>query len=244
MITLMSDRYAPITSAIGLLQKPFDDAVHGLEAWRRRLHPRVRVTQQDGPLPALLRRLEPLTTAVSPRELLVDTDSDWVAYFDCGHHGSDPFSTVGYLAEALKCQSLAIATVPHTMGTGLETPGRYGAVQFELFGPERTDFLNTVRAVSAAFDTEWRFDANGTVQDFEQVDRYAARRIRDRFTSRMLADYCAALGVRPFEEAFYRDRGALVESTFRMPPDVESMTLEQAQKLLGIVPGVPEQLPD
>jgi hypothetical protein len=48
------------------------------------------VTQQDGPLPALLRRLEPLVTGTRPRELLVDTDSDWMAYFDCGYRGGDP----------------------------------------------------------------------------------------------------------------------------------------------------------
>jgi hypothetical protein len=34
MITLMSERFAPITSHIGFLRLPFDAAVESLRAWR------------------------------------------------------------------------------------------------------------------------------------------------------------------------------------------------------------------
>ncbi len=245
MLTLMSDRFAPITSMIGFLRCPFDEAVDGLRAWRQHLHRRVSVSSLLDGLPTLLRALEPLTGRVRPRELLVATAGDWVAYFDCGVRGADPVSAIGYLSRALGCQGLAVTSVPHTAGTGLEVPGRYGAVQFELFGPLATDFLNYVRTVSVAYDgSGWRFDAAGTVQDFEQVDRYAARRVRDRFTSQMLAEYCAALGVRALEENFYNHRGALVESAVSISSDAKVLSLEEAQKWLGIVPGAAEKVSD
>ncbi|MFI5729243.1 hypothetical protein ACIA49_03920 [Kribbella sp. NPDC051587] len=42
------------------------------------------------------------------QKLLVGTAGDrWMAYFDCGFQGTDAVSTVGYLAEQLKCQGLA-----------------------------------------------------------------------------------------------------------------------------------------
>jgi hypothetical protein len=244
VITLLSDRFAPTTSRFGFLEVPLDVAAEGLRAWRQKLHGRAKAVAVGGTLAEMLERLPPLTGGVRPRELLVGTAGDrWTAYFDCGFQGTDAVSTVGYLAEQLKCQGLAIDSTPHTLGTGLETPGRYGAVQFELFGPLQTDFLNYVRTISASHDgSRWRFDADGTVQAFEQPDRYQARTVREKFTSEMLAEYAAALGVRPFDETFYAGRGVLVESRQKVPRKGQSMSLADTQQYWGIVPGVADQV--
>jgi hypothetical protein len=193
----------------------------------------------------MLKRLPPLTGGVRPRELLVGTVGDcWTAYFDCAFQGSDPSSTVGHLSQALQCQGVTVSSAPHTVGTSLETPGRYGGVQFELYGPLQTDFINYVRTISAAHDGDrWRFDADGTVQAFEQTDRYQARRIRDRFTSEMLAAYAAELGLRPFDEDFYSDRGVLIETRQKVPREGKVMSLHDTQHFWGIVPGVADQIP-
>jgi hypothetical protein len=242
---LLSDRYAPITSSIGFLQLPLKETAKGLARWREQhLHAAVKVTEVRGALPELFRSLEPLTGGVRPRELLVATAGDWTAYFACGVQGGDPVSTVSHLAATVQCHGLAVTCVPHTLGTSLERHGRYGAVQFEMYGPLPTDFLNYVRTVSATHDgSRWRFDANGTVQPFEQTNAYTARRVRDRFTSAMLADYCAALGVRPFDESFYLERGLLVQSPVSVPPGGKVLTLAETQEWLGIVPGVADQVP-
>jgi hypothetical protein len=174
MRLLLSDRYAPITSAIGFLELPLEEAGKGLLAWRKELFGwRTKASAVSGSLPEMLERLPPLTGGVRPRELLVGTFGDrWTAYFDCAFQGSDPSSTVGHLSQALQCQGVTVSSVPHTVGTSLATPGRYGGVQFELYGPLQTDFINYVRTISAAHDGErWRFDADGTVQAFEQTDR-------------------------------------------------------------------------
>ncbi|GAB3932477.1 hypothetical protein GCM10029976_038490 [Kribbella albertanoniae] len=245
MITLLSDRFAPITSRFGFLEVPLEVAAAGLGVWRQQLHGRAKAEPVGGSLAEMLERLPPLTGGVRPRELLVGTVGDrWTAYFDCGFQGTDAVSTVGYLAEELKCQGLAIDSTPHTFGTGLETPGRYGAVQFELFGPLQTDFLNYVRTISAAHDgSRWSFEANGTVQAFEDPDRYEARRVRDKFTSEMLAEYAAELGVRPFDEDFYADQGILIESRQKVPRKGKSMSLADTQHYWGIVPGIADRVP-
>ncbi|WP_205649263.1 hypothetical protein, partial [Schaalia canis] len=41
--------------------------------------------------------------------------------------------------------------------------------------------------------------------DFEDRGAYESRRVVDRFTPAMLVEYCAALGLRPFDEDFYAD---------------------------------------
>ena len=115
---------------------------------------------------------------------------------------TDPVSSVGFLSQDLACQGMSVATVPHTLGTGLEPLGRYGGVQWQLYGPLR-NFLNYVRGVSVANDDgRWRFDAIGTVQPYERVEVYQARKVRDRFTTELMAAYCEELGVRLFDEYF------------------------------------------
>jgi hypothetical protein len=243
MRTLLSDRCAPVTSAIGFLEAPLQRAADTLLTWRRHLYGDAAATALAVlPLDELLAHLEPLTAGVRPRELLVATAGPWSAYFDCGFAGGDPTSAIGYLSQRIGCRGVTIASIPDTAGTKHETPGRWGAVQFELFGPDPTDFLNYVRTVSAVNDGgRWRFHANGEVQDFEDLAAYARRRKRERFTSHMLADYCAALGLRPLDEDFYKPRAVLLESS--TPEAALEMTLPEAQARQGIVPGVADSLP-
>jgi hypothetical protein len=81
------------------------------------------------------------------------------------------------------------------------------------------------------------------VQAFEQTDRYLARKIRDRFTSETLAAYAAELGLRPFDEDFYSDRGVLIETRQKVPKEGKVMSLADTQHFWGIVPGVADQIP-
>jgi hypothetical protein len=242
--TLLSDRFAPITSAIGFLEIGLDEATDALLTWRRRLYGDAKATERREPLAEVLCSLEPLTLGVRPRELLVATVSPWTAYFDCGANGGDPVSTVGYLCTVIGCRGAVAVSIPDTAGTRHEHPGRYGAVQFELYGPDMTEFLNYIRTVSAVNDGgRWRFDANGTVQDFEDLDAYRRRRKRDRFTSDMLAGYLAALGLRPFDDDFYEPQSVLVTSNQPVPEGGLALSLADAQARQGIVPGVADELP-
>lgn len=237
MKTLLDDRFAPITSSIGYLRQDLDSAADALIRWRRELFTVVESVQMMAALPECLPLLEPLTGGARPRELLVEVSGGWTAYFDCSLRGTDAVSTIGYLSERIGCQGLAVVTVPHTVhdrGTG----GQMGSVQFEMFGPLRTDFMNSVRSISASFDgNRWVFHASGTEQWFENSDAYKSRRIRDRFTAQMIDDYAKALELDVFDPAAYGPRAVLVSSNQVVPPSGSVMSLEEVQRWLGIVPG-------
>jgi len=236
--TLLSERFAPITSSIGFLELSLEEAAQGLESWRRSLYPDVTVSHPTDGFPDVLGRLQPLTGGARPRELLIRVGRGWTAYFDNSLRGTDAVSAIGYLSTRLLCQGLAIDVVPHTAGASGVRHGRMGAVQFELYGPLQTEFLNYVRTVSVVFDGDrWRFTATGTEQPFEETEAYQARRVRDRFTSEMLERYCRALGIEVFDPRSYGPEAVFVESAVPMAPDGLVMTLQEVQEWLEIAPG-------
>jgi hypothetical protein len=228
---LWDDAYAPLTSTIGFLASPVEDTAAALRDWRAELHGTAEISRVEAGVPNCLSALEPLTGGVRPRELLIPTtDAGWTALFDCGVAGGDQVTTLGFLAERLGAQAVVVTSVP-------DSPGRYGARQLELFAPIPTDFLNYVRTISVVReDSGWRFDADGTVQDFEDVGAYRRRRVVDRFTDDMLVEYAAALGLRPYDPAFYGRPALLVTNPSTPPPDGVELTLEEARRFVGAEP--------
>lgn len=235
-MTFRGDKCAPVTSSIGFLRAPLGGVSDALYGWRSQIHGRVERVRLPGGLVDNVGRLEPLSVGAHPRALVVATGNpEWTALFDNGANGGDPDTTVGYLAEKILCQGLVVESIPGaTTTTG---PRRYGAIQFEMFGPVRTDFLNYVRTVSVTQDgTRWRFDQGGTVQDFEDLAAYRRRRVVDRFTLSMLIDYAAALGVHPFDPDFYLGPSVLVMSPLPTDVGLRSMSIAEAQRMHGIRP--------
>ncbi len=234
MRTLLGETFAPVTTSVGFLKVGLDVASDALAQWSRSHVPRVAIEELDRGFPEVLHALEPLTGGVRPRELLVEVSGGWTAYFDCGIQGTDAVSTVGYLAEAIKCQGLVIVTEPHTIGSPKVRRGRHGSVQFQMFGPDQTDFLNYVRTLTVAYDgTRWVFIASGAVQPFEEVERYKARRVRDRFDSETLERYCRAVGVDVFNANAYGPRSVLVRSSLEVPTGGLVMSLKRSPGLVG-----------
>lgn len=239
MRTLLSERFAPITAEVGFLELPLEEAAAGLEEWRRSLHPdrSLRIERPTEGFPEMLHRLEPLTAPGIPRELLVGAGK-WTAYLNNALHGTDAEPKIGYLSEALGCQGVVVRTTPHI------PDDREGSVQFLLFGPLRTDWLNYVRSVGVACEGgSWEFFASGTEQPFEEPEAYRARRVRDRFTSHMLERYCQALGIEVFNPGAYGPEGVFFEKTLSPSKPPRTMTLEEVQSYLGIVPGMADELP-
>jgi hypothetical protein len=242
MLSLLSDQYAPITTEIGYIRAPLDQAATELVTWRAELGRQVATTPVVEPFPQNLYRLEPLLTGAYPRELLIATDSEWVAYFACGARGSDPMTLCQMLTRRRGWDAATITCEPHTIGR-LEQPGRWGGVQFALFGPQAEN--GHVRTISTVNDSgKWRFDAIGAPQGFERLDAYKTKRVRERFTSTMLNDYCNALGIRPFDPDFYTGPAVLLEEpNVALPANPTFYTLRQAQQLVGIQPGLADTLP-
>jgi hypothetical protein len=209
MIGLLPD-WHPITFAWGILAVDFDRGANLFGNWRRKTRVRVSERELTGQLSKMLQHMDPLTQPPA-RELIVQTRSGGLAYFQNAVHGADPAVPVSYLAKELGCVGVAVRCIPNTIKK--DGTGSYGAVSFELFGKHPTDFLNYIRSVAAANDGgRWVFTATGTVQEFEDLDQYKARRIADRFTPEMLKRYGESLGLDLFSEEFYGGRARLFES--------------------------------
>ena len=123
-----------------------------------------------------------------------------------------------------------MVAVPNTIR---KDKGRFGAVMLEMYGPHRTAWLNSVRAVGASNDGgRWVFDQFGEPFPFEKVEQYQARKVKDRFTFDMLKEYLRHLGLSPFEEDFYLPEGApawLSERKGPVLPTHQEYTLAQAR---------------
>lgn len=226
------DRFIPLTFIIGFFESPLEMVIDAYLTWTKKNHRTVEIRPVDGGLSSGLSHLEPLSMPPR-RHLLLSTESQWTAYFDNGINGPDPRTPVMYLTQRLHCRGVVITCVPHTFNDDDGT-GAYGGVQFEMFAPEPREFLNYERSVSAVHDgSRWCFHTQGAVQPFEQVEQYSARKIRDRFTPEMLESYGSALGLRIFDETFYRGPGLLVVVHDPLRQGPRELTLIEAQRQLG-----------
>jgi hypothetical protein len=240
--SLLSERFAPITSSIGFLEVPLVEVLEVLRDWRTELYRHVTITRLETGFPDALRSLEPLVLGARPREILVAAGG-WTAYFDSGGNGTDAGPPVGVLAERIGCQGLVATAVPNIRRVSGVQLRRYGQVMWQLFGPLDGHFLNYVRTIGLTNDGVWHFDLVGTEQAFEETDAYAATNVRHRFTSEMLERYCREIGIDVFNENFYGPECVLVESDLRLPTKLDELTLVEAQQRLGIVPGVVDTVP-
>ena len=233
---LLEDRWAPVTSTMGFLELGAEQAAQAFATWQRGLMaPRgitVGVLPVTGTLEQVLSSLLPLASGETQRELFIPTRSAWTAYLENGWTGTDAVSPMRYMTRWLGCRSMRVVAVPHTLRK--HQGGRYGAVMLDVFGPEQPGTIhNYVRALEVANDGgRWVFDQSGAPFPFEQVEKYQARRVRDRFTFEMLKDYLRHLGLAPFEEDFYLPPGScawLVQKTGPFTTVGREYTLEEAR---------------
>lgn len=222
MKTLLDDRFAPITYSWGFLDAPFQRVVDETVSWQKSIFLRVETLALEGSLSGCLVHLEPLITP--PRKkLLLRTKSNWVPYFDNGVNGGDPSSFVGYMSERLRCRGLAVTCIPNT------------AVRFELYSPEKRDWLNLERSIAAVNDYgKWTFRTTGSVQPFEKTEQYKAKAVKDRFTAELSEEYCAALGIRLSDQDFYGPTGLLINICDPLPSSSIPISLAEARKRIGL----------
>lgn len=176
------DRFAPTTSDYGLLALPLQQAAAAYAALWANEPVNMRQHDLQGSPDDLFAKLEPLSMALD-RTLLVANGDNWTSYFANGLFGSDVFLPVSRMAAARGCTGLRVArSTTATIFEAYECPERGG------------DGLNSRRSIFAARDGGWKFGSSGEPYAFEDVSRYGAKRIRDRFTPEHLDDLLAGLG--------------------------------------------------
>lgn len=207
---LYDDRYAPITKEIEFIECDAKTAADAFQEWQTPIQSArgVRLNRRElaGDFPAKLECLLPLTSHEARRILFLPTRSNWTAYLDSGWRGTDA-SAVRFLSKTIGCRGIRAVCAPDTMR---KTPtgelGRYGATILEVYAADASgcSFLNVQRSIFAANDGgRWKFGANGQPFAFEDLERYTARQIRDRFTPEMLDEYLRHFGIDFFSPDFY-----------------------------------------
>jgi hypothetical protein len=232
--TLLNDEFAPLTYQVGFLEATLENALEVFLKWQSEIGAEFdrqpRHERLAGSLRQALARLEPLTTPPT-KVLLMETRSQWTAFFDNGLRVSDPESPVGHLCTILPSRGVVVHCAPDRSQTRDRNALRiYGIVSFRMFAAQKTSWSNQERAVVAMNDGgSWLFSADGIQQPFEEPESYKARRIADRLTGKMLERYCKALGIRVFDEAFYGTKAALINTIQKLPPGAPVMSLEEAR---------------
>jgi hypothetical protein len=198
----------------------------------------VKCKDVSGRLEEVLRALAPLTSIERRRFLFVPTDGPWTAFFDNGYRGADPESVLSHMAMQLKCRGVKVIAIPDTReGEFKGAHGRYGNFELQVYGAERTHFLNYVRTIQLSNQGEkWVFTQTGTPFSFEDEGQYKARKVKDRFSFQLLGQYARALGLRPFDESFYlpteHPSAVLIEKVGPANPKMEEFTIGDARRLL------------
>jgi hypothetical protein len=233
--TLLNNRFAPITFEFGFIEAPVAVVADFIVQWTEGLSRPVVARQLSCALPDALQQIEPLTMPPT-RQLLAETRSPWTAYFDNSVIGTDAGPVVTYVSSQLKCRGLRLLCSPNTMTKHTERGhGNYGALSFELISPESQESLSYERVVYLMNDGgRWEFRAQGTVQSFEQTERYDAKKLVDRFTSEMLADYCRAIGIHLFDESFYGPECFVLYFPGREAPGTKPKSLAEVQAKLDL----------
>ncbi len=89
-------------------------------------------------------------------------------------------------------------------------------------GPRRPDNLNYVRTISAVDEGggNWEFHQSGKPFPFEDLSRYSAQRIRDRFRVELLLGYLSHFDIDLFDAEFYRGPAVMIEHTAPKHPEM------------------------
>lgn len=176
------DRFSPTTRDYGLLALSLEKAASAYAAFWANEPVVMRRSDIQGSPEDLFAQLAPLSAALD-RTLLVANGDNWTSYFANGIFGSDVFLPVSRMAAARGCTGLRVARLP-------------AGTIFEAYeGPERGgDRINYRRSIHAVRDGVWKFGSSGEPYSFEDVSRYEAKRVKDRFTPEHLDDLLAGLG--------------------------------------------------
>lgn len=225
--------YMPTTFSVGFLECKPDVFVDAYVNWRSRHGYNPRVRQVDS-IESGIRTLDPLSTPPD-RFLIAGTLSRWSAYLDNGVNGSDPFSPIGHLAQVIQCQGVLLTCSPHIVIGGKVTS--YYAVKFEIYGPQKTEWLNLVRGICVYNDGgPWKFYEKGKQMEFEDPSQYDKFNLMERFTPETMNTYCNSLGIYPFKPEFYGPKCWVIDIT--APADRvtarKSMTRAEARQRFGL----------
>jgi hypothetical protein len=210
---LFNSEFSPLMNRIGFIKADIDLVVAAFTEWffNTPQSNKGRPITKTGNLSVrqLLKELLPFYFPV--KYAFIPTRSNWLAYVDnrsleCGSAGFT--RKIGSL---LNVQSLEIGAWEKNWWNDPKPVNGWGGGFFTL-----NNCNDVIRSVSLMYDDTWDFDVAGEPLPFEEIDRYAEKFAKNRFTPEMLERYCKAMGIDFFNEDFYAPEGTtsfLIEET-------------------------------
>jgi hypothetical protein len=227
------EKWSPVTHDFGLIRAPFEQVLNGFQNWHSSIGIEYARTEISSSLANAFESLLPLSNSKT-RRLFVATRSDWVACFQNGIQGSDPFPAMNYLATHMGVVAMRVCCTADA--------AKFPAVIWEVYSPESLGGappLGYRRSIAAVNEGRgWTFEESGERFPFERSDQYDKRRKRDRFTRDMLRDYLREFGIALFSDDFFLVDSATPAVSLQQRTRLSScpeFTLEQ------VIAGVPWQ---
>jgi hypothetical protein len=193
-----------VRRSIGLVQADSRTAAGAFSTWLNEiLEPagiRMESREVRGDLSTILPNLLPIDSPLT-KSLFIPSKGTWTVLFENGPFGADA-GHVHVLAERLKSAAMSIVAMP------VSNPNNYyGAVIWEVCNGDGT-FRRTLYAMDDG--GRWDFYSAGDPFEFEDLARYSATRIRDRFTIQMLEEYLAHMEIFPLRDDWFREEGSIL----------------------------------
>lgn len=190
---LLGGEASPIGWWVTFVEAPMDEVERWLtERW---FDGREFTMAEPGRYPACLGALEPLESPWT-RHLIIDAGG-WTMHLSNSLLGGDPSAPGPAMSRDLDRR---VVVAGHSQRHG---PGHEGTALW-VFGPDGEPPLQYVRTVQVdCADGRWSWHESGEPLVFEQVDRYSARRKRDRLDRELLLEYLAAFGIWPDDPATF-----------------------------------------
>ena len=222
----------PLTRALTFIEGGVDEVVDAWMGWRgrgtliRTGYP-MRARPIRGDLEQQLQQLLPFVSPMSRKTLFTPTadpipaaavpGGPWVCILNDNWVAGGAKDSAGGLAPR-GFRAITVESSPSSLDVE-KNIGFYGLHRLGVYWHDPTKkFEIGGRSIGVAqFENirTWNFVDHGEPLPFEDAHHYTAKKVQDRFTQEMLIQYCAALGLRPFDADFYApDRvGVLIEDT-------------------------------
>jgi len=200
-------KFQPVTWYIGVIEAEAEDIIRNIQPLYIPDKELEGIYQEKKPIEESLASLEPiggptkflLFETVDRRTVLFNTIISFVEL------------PTSYAMDQLGVSSYYICNVPNTISKD-QRSGAWGARKLEYRVPGNTIVQEPTFGIHLINDCgRWCFYRNGEKQPFEDENAYKAWRKRDRFTEKMLIEYCQALGIPVYDSEFYTDNCIIIE---------------------------------
>ncbi len=213
---LFQNRYQPITSEMGFLNTNINQILDAYKTWQQDICANSRISflvkTVHQPLEKILADLQ--RTLPDDKSVFIPTANSWTAYIDNGISGTDAESIILYLSQKIGCSGVKLVACPNTITSEQKNArGSYGQLCFCYRAPSQEEDLGYTRVICLTNDAgRWDFTNIGSAFSFETTATYNAKNKLERFTFHHLKLYLQELGIKAFEENYYKtlEKGAVI----------------------------------